>query len=232
MTVTITHPLGVFLFGLVATLAASRIQPETLYPFLGLISGLLVFGLGAIMLNRRIRHSKLHASAHLHEHSHHDHVVEDHRHHHDHHTHSHSQDNNSHDNRAHDHNHDHLHHHHGGHSHSHLPPETSDGKISWRSLLALGISGGLLPCPSAMVLLLTAIALHRIGFGLALVMAFSVGLAIVLTIVGLLFIKGSHLLNRVPSFSMTVRWLPVLSALVACCLGGGITFNAISTLLN
>lgn len=219
LTVTVTHTFGVFLLGMVATLAATRMQPEMVYPFLGLLSGLMVFAIGTVMLVNHIRSSRtnLHLQAHPHEHeSLHVHSEENH-HHHDHHGHSHS--------------HDHLlHHHHGSHSHSHLPPDTDDGKITWRSLLVLGVSGGLLPCPSAMVLLLTAIALHRIGFGLALVTAFSAGLAIVLTIVGLLFIKGSHLLKDVPSFSLTTRWLPVVSALVVCILGGGITLNAISEL--
>ena len=64
--------------------------------------------------------------------------------------------------------------------------------------MALGISGGILPCPSALVLLLAAVSLNRTGFGIVLVLAFSLGLAAVLTVVGLLFVKGSRLLQRVP----------------------------------
>jgi ABC-type nickel/cobalt efflux system permease component RcnA len=82
------------------------------------------------------------------------------------------------------------------------------------------------------VLLLTAIALHRIGFGLALVTAFSLGLAGVLTVVGLLFIKGSRLIDRTPSFAAAGRWMPATSALVVCLLGGGITWGAISTIMG
>jgi ABC-type nickel/cobalt efflux system permease component RcnA len=104
--------------------------------------------------------------------------------------------------------------------------------LTWRSLLTLGISGGLLPCPSALVLLLTAVALHRIWFGLALVTAFSIGLAVILTIVGLLFIKGSHLINRTPTFALASRWLPMASALVVCLLGCGITWGAVLALLK
>jgi hypothetical protein len=81
-----------------------------------------------------------------------------------------------------------------------------------------------------MVLLLTAAALHRIGFGLALVVAFSVGLAGVLTAVGLLFIKGSRLVDKTPTFAAASRWLPTASALVVALLGGAITWNAVATI--
>jgi len=125
-----------------------------------------------------------------------------------------------------DHGHDPLFHYHGGTGHSHLPPGADGSPVTWRSLLSLGISGGLLPCPSALVLLLSAMALHRIGFGLTLVVAFSLGLAGVLSVVGLLFIKGSRLIDRTPAFAAAGRWLPAVSALVICVLGAGIAWNA------
>src|SRR5262249_47188853 len=68
-------------------------------------------------------------------------------------------------------------HSHGGSVHSHLPPGAAGEKVTWRSLIALGVSGGLVPCPSAMVLLLAAIALNKTAYGMLLVLAFSVGLA-------------------------------------------------------
>ena len=70
------------------------------------------------------------------------------------------------------------------------------------------------------------------GFGLVLVTAFSLGLAGVLIVVGLLFIKGSHLINRTPSFAAAGRWLPTMSALVICILGGGITWSAVSNMMG
>src|SRR2546425_5744464 len=89
--------------------------------------------------------------------------------------------------RGHEHSHDHPHHDHNhshdGEPHSHLPPGADEPRIGLRSLLALGISGGLLPCPSALVVLLSAISLHRVGYGLVLVIAFSLGLATTLTAV-------------------------------------------------
>lgn len=123
---------------------------------------------------------------------------------------------------AHNHRREELHasgftHSHGGTTHSHLPPP----RVTWRNLLALGISGGLLPCPSALVVLLSAIALHRVGYGLLLVFAFSLGLAAVLTGVGLLFLYARRMVER-PVFgtsSRLMRGLPVLSAAVILCAG-------------
>jgi ABC-type nickel/cobalt efflux system permease component RcnA len=120
---------------------------------------------------------------------------------------------------------------HDGHTHTHLPPGTDGAKITWRSLLALGISGGLLPCPSALVVLLSAISLQRIGYGLLLVVAFSVGLAATLTSVGLMFLYAGQLLKR-PAGARNhalVKVLPVLSALVIACAGAVICYEAIVT---
>ena len=211
LTVTVTHTLVVFVLGLATALAARQVSPERLNPWLGAISGLIMIVLGAVMFTYRIRRSRAAELGHV--------VHEVPRHTHDH-------------GYAHDHHHAGHHHHHGAPSHSHLPPGADGSPLDWRSLLSLGISGGLLPCPSAMVLLLTAVAMNRIAFGLALVAAFSVGLAGVLTVVGLLFIKGSHLADRTPWFAMPSRWLPAASALLICLLGAGITWGAIAKILE
>lgn len=122
-------------------------------------------------------------------------------------------------------------HSHGGRPHSHSPPVTNGDAITWRSLLALGISGGLLPCPSALVVLLSAVALHRIGYGLLLVLAFSIGLASALTAIGLIFVHAGRWFNRVgsaPRLAVLSRVLPVCSALVVACLGVTICYGALS----
>lgn len=93
----------------------------------------------------------------------------------------------------------HHHHHHGGgghdhgHSHSHAPP---DGPLGLRGLVALGVSGGIVPCPSALVVLVAAISQHRVGLGMALITAFSLGLAATLTAVGLAVLYGGRLVAR------------------------------------
>ena len=98
--------------------------------------------------------------------------------------------------------------------------------MTWRSVLGLGISGGLLPCPAALVLLLAAVSLGRVGFGMVLVTIFSLGLAGVLITVGLLFVKGGRLLARIPQVSGFGRWVPALSSLAVFGLGVLITIQA------
>ena len=128
------------------------------------------------------------------------------------------------------HHHDHdasASHSHGGAAHSHTPPGADGAPITWRSLLALGVSGGLLPCPSALVVLLSAIALQRVGYGLLLVIAFSAGLAGTLTVVGLLFLYAGRWVESTGRASSLVRWMPVASALVIACLGAAICIAAL-----
>jgi ABC-type nickel/cobalt efflux system permease component RcnA len=117
-------------------------------------------------------------------------------------------------------------HSHGGREHSHLPPGASGERVTWRSLLALGVSGGLLPCPSALVVLLTAISLHRVGYGMLLILAFSVGLAGVLTGIGLILVHARGLFSRLPVDGTIARVLPVLSAAAVTAIGIGIAIRA------
>ena len=93
-------------------------------------------------------------------------------------------------------------------------------ELSLRSLVALGVSGGLLPCPSALVVLLSAIALHRLAFGLALIVAFSFGLASVISGIGLAVLYARKLFVRLPSdHGRIVQVLPVASAVIITVLG-------------
>ena len=129
---------------------------------------------------------------------------------------------------AHDHGHHHVHDHHG-HSHSH---EASGAPITTRSLIALGVSGGIVPCPSALVVLVAAISQHRLGLGLALILAFSVGLAATLTAVGLAVLHGGKLIQRLRPerrlFGGRIAGvLPALSATLIVVAGGLITLRAI-----
>ena len=203
-TVTFTHTISVFLLGIGTLLLSSYIVPEKIIPVLGVLSGISIVLIGGWLLYQRWRaflHSRAHALGHHHHH--------DHDHHHDHH------DHHSHD---HDHSHDHGHSHtHDGHTHSHAP----QGDITLGSLLALGASGGLVPCPAAMVLLLSAIAIGRIGLGLVLLLAFSLGLAGVLMAIGMLVI---HAKNWLPESSKNGQhplliFAPVASAFVILCVG-------------
>ncbi len=211
LTVTITHTLGVFALGLITLFASQYILPETLFPVLSFVSGAIVLGIGLSLFVRRL-HGTFGGAKHQHGEHDHDHA----------HTHDH-------DSSDHQHSSDPLiPHSHGGVAHTHMPPGADGAPVTWRSLLALGISGGLLPCPSALVVLLSAISLHRVGYGLLLVMAFSVGLASTLTVVGLAFVYAGRWLKRDnTAVNRLTRILPVLSSFVIACAGAFICVEAI-----
>ncbi len=202
LTVTITHTAGVFALGMITLFASQYIVPERLFPVLSFVSGAIVLAMGLPLFIRRLRNARGSATAHIH-------------------------DNSS------AHSHDHvgdasLTHSHGGVEHSHMPPGADGSAVTWRSLLALGISGGLLPCPSALVVLLSAIALHRVAYGLVLVVAFSAGLAATLTAIGLIFVFAGRFFKRPAGESRILRLLPALSALVIACVGAAICYEALA----
>jgi ABC-type nickel/cobalt efflux system permease component RcnA len=190
--VTITHTLGVFGLGLVTLMLSQFIVPDTLYPWLNLIAGVMVVVIGLSVLRSRIGNRFGHRIAHLrgHEHDHHD-----------------------------DHDHEHPH----DHGHSHEVP----GSLSARSLVAVGVSGGLLPCPSALVVLLAAISLHRVAFGLVLIVAFSLGLALTITSIGLVAVYAKRVFGRMSLERGLIRLLPAVSALVILVAGVLMTARAI-----
>ena len=197
-SVTFTHTLSVFLLGIGTLLLSSYIVPEKIIPVLGVLSGASIVLIGGWLFYKRwsaFRQELAHQQAHAHGHHHHHH-------HHDHH---------------HDHDHDHDHSHGHSHSHSHAP----QGDITVGSLMALGASGGLVPCPAAMVLLLSAIAIGRVGLGLVLLLAFSLGLAGVLMAIGMLVIHAKNWLPESTKNSQhpLLRFAPVASALVILCVG-------------
>jgi ABC-type nickel/cobalt efflux system permease component RcnA len=178
LTVTVTHTIGVFALGLVTLLLSRFVVPDHLYPWLNLVAGLLVVGIGASVLRARWRHRRAHARG---EHHHHDH-----------------------------------------HDHGHEP-----GDLSLRSLLAVGVSGGLLPCPSALVVLLAAISLHRLAYGFVLILAFSVGLAATITGIGVVAVLARSAFSRLSFEGRVLRLLPAASAAAILAAGIGMTIHAI-----
>jgi ABC-type nickel/cobalt efflux system permease component RcnA len=124
---------------------------------------------------------------------------------------------------AHEHHHDDHHNGQDGHHDHHHHAATSV-----RQLFALGITGGVLPCPAALVVLLSAIALRRTGFGLLLIVAFSFGLASVLIAIGLLMVYARRFMARVHGDGPILRrWLPLTSAAVITVLGVTIAIQAL-----
>lgn len=122
------------------------------------------------------------------------------------------------------HRHEHRHGHHDGddeHHHHHREAPNAGG------VLGVGVAAGLLPCPSALVVLLGAIALHRVGFGVALIVAFSAGLAATLTGIGLVAVLATRAFSRVSLDGPVVRALPSLSAAMILLVGLALTARAI-----
>ncbi|MGB1253607.1 MAG: nickel/cobalt transporter [Candidatus Promineifilaceae bacterium] len=111
--------------------------------------------------------------------------------------------------------------HFGGFQHSHQPTQ-------YRNLFALGVSGGLIPCPSALIMLLSAIALQRVGFGLILIVLFSLGLAFTLTSLGLLFVTANRWLEHTHfQQNRLIASVPIASALFVTVAGFVITIQAV-----
>ncbi|MEO8129115.1 MAG: hypothetical protein ABJF23_08820 [Bryobacteraceae bacterium] len=191
--VTFTHTISVFALGFVTLFLSRYILPEQLYPVLGAISGITIVWIGGTLFFRRLHKLKPH-----------DHHHHDHNHDHDHHHHDH------------DHQHDHEHHH-GPGGHTHVP----EGEVTMGSLIALGASGGLVPCPSGLVLLLSAIAIGRVGLGILLLVGFSAGLAVVLTAIGVIVVYAKSWLPDAESASSNAafRYIPIASAAVVVVLG-------------
>jgi nickel/cobalt exporter len=169
-TVTITHTIGVFALGLVTLALSAYVLPEQLYPWLNLVSALLVLGVGAAVLRQRRRVARA------------------------------------------------QHHHHHHHDH----------ELSAKGILAMGASAGLIPCPSALVVLLGAVAQHQVGLGLVLITAFSFGLAATLTGLGLLVVRAA----RVPLPPRAAAIVPALSAALIVVVGIVMTAKALPPVIR
>ena len=237
--VTFTHTISVFALGVATYFLAGSIAPERVTKVLGILSGLSIVVIGLWLVYKRSMklvgttvghhegHDHRHPDAHdhkpVHVHAHsgahaqaptltlvaplkHDHGHD--------HPHDHGQ--------RHDHDHGHQH---GPGGHSHVP----EGPITMGSLIALGASGGLVPCPTALVLLLSAISIGRIGLGLALLVSFSLGLAGVLMCIGLAVLYAKHMLPKTERTMKhpIVKLIPVLSAGVITMIGLAMTATAL-----
>ena len=214
LIVTTTHTAGVYALGLITLYASKYIVPDQLYPWLGIGSGATVALLGLYMLRSRY-------AGHGHAHGHHHHHVPGG--HDEPHGHSHAHDQVHHSEHPHPHEH---------HRHAHVREHTHgfERQFSYKQLVMLGVTGGIIPCPAALVVLLSALSLHRVAFGLYLILAFSLGLAAVLISIGLVTVYARRLLSLLPSDGPLVnRWLPMASATAITGLGVGIVVQALLT---
>jgi high-affinity nickel-transport protein len=192
LIVTAAHTAGVYALGAITLYASKYIVPEQLYPWLGMISGIIIAVFASYLMIRTLIGESADDS------------------------------------------------HESGGAHSHwfaslgkrralVPAEKGNSlrvggdaapsaarptkNVSLAQLLTLGITGGIIPCPAALVVLLGAFSLHRVGFGLFLIVAFSLGLAAVLIVIGLLMVYAGQFLARWKSNGSVIqRWLPLASA--------------------
>ncbi len=193
LTVTVSHTIGVLLLGILSLSAAIVIPADKLYPILSVASGAIVVVIGTYLLLTRVRAWRAQSSSHHH-----------------------------------DGDHDHEHHHearpegwheHDGIGHTHLPgPQQQMGK---RGLFALGLSGGMIPSVSALLVLIGSISIGRPAWGIVLTVAFGLGMAAVLVGIGFGLVYARRLVERIPQTkSLDLgRRVPVLSAVVVLVAG-------------
>ncbi|MGZ4755955.1 MAG: nickel/cobalt transporter [Acidimicrobiia bacterium] len=198
LTVAVTHTVGVLILGLALT-ASQTFAPESVYPWLGVASGVTFVALGCTLLWRAIQRRRGIATSTFLSHSHGPG--------HHHHDHGHS----------HDHGHDHQHH----HDHDHEHDESKDA-MSWKNLITLGVAGGMIPTPTAVVVLLGATAIGRAWFGVLLVVAYGVGMAVTLVTAGLLLSWARNRFEMKARGERMLRFaaaIPVATALVVTASG-------------
>jgi nickel/cobalt transporter (NicO) family protein len=202
--VAVMHTASVLSLGLLVLTLERTFRPESLYPWLGVLSGLVALALGAYLLISRLsawggatRVTSDHAHGH-------DHAGDD----------------------------EHgavtgpdLSHDHGLGRHSHAMP--SGAPLSPKGLMALALAGGILPAPSALLVMLGAINAHRVGYGLALVLAFSAGLAAALIVIGMEALRARDAMARRLSGTMG-RLVPVLSAAAIVVVGGFLAIRGLT----
>jgi ABC-type nickel/cobalt efflux system permease component RcnA len=114
------------------------------------------------------------------------------------------------------------------HHHHHHNPED----LSWRGILGMGAAAGLIPCPSALVVLLAAISQHEVALGLLLITAFSLGLAGTLSALGLAVVRARTVLPRLGLSPRVLAALPAISALLIVAVGCVLTVRAVPGVLQ
>jgi len=214
---TIAHTIGVLALGVAINIFKGYFVPETIYPWITLVSGIVIAVIGARAVQRQIEarqplahgHAHEHAATHPHEHPHvhqpndsvHSHAA------HGHATHQHGAGSH-----PHAHAHDDL-----EHARSHAIP--GNAPLTFGGTVWAAMSGGVAPCPAALVVLLAALALNQVAYGVFVIVAFSIGLAVTLTGLGIAVVRGATWLQGRPQFERFVVYGPLVSAIVISTIG-------------
>lgn len=208
----LSHTLSVLILGVVLLLVFDAVVPPTVMTYIKVTSGALIVVIGVILFRQRwhvltAHHKPEHGNSDIHNHGH-----------------------------DHDHGHGQLHHNHTHEKHNHLSTGHSHDHhhISMESIrkkgfctnVIMGISGGMVPCPTALVVLFLAVSLQKLVLGVLLILFFSLGLAVTLTVLGILFAKGSKLIEKYDDNGIVSR-LPAVSAGIIILVGLGIMVRAV-----
>ncbi|MEA2577521.1 MAG: nickel/cobalt transporter (NicO) family protein [Chloroflexota bacterium] len=218
LSVSLSHTIGIVVLAAVVVGASDVLPADVVVRWAPLVAALSIVLIGGWMLAGELRRRRPWAShPHATEHRH-----DDHGHPHDH-DHDHAAEAPDHA-AAHDHDSSHSH---GGTSHSHVPPPGSP--LSWRSLFAMGLAGGLIPSTSALLILLGSIAAGRPVFGFVLVVAFGLGMAAVMSVLGLGIVFARDRLDRLRGLGLgrIPDVVPLVAAVLVFGLGLYLTVGAV-----
>lgn len=209
---TLSHTLVVWIIALGGMYLWRGVESETLEPWFQLASGLIIVGMALWMLWRTRREAAFAAAGHDHDHHHHDHD-------HDHHAHDHGRDHQH----GHDHDHDHDHDHQDAHERAHaedIQRRFAGREVTTAQIAVFGLTGGLIPCPGAITVLLLCLQLKAVALGAVLVLCFSIGLAATMVAAGVLAaLSVRHVSKRFAGFGELVRKAPYASGIVILALG-------------
>ena len=225
--VSVSHTIGILVLAAVVLAATDVVAPDVIVRGAPLVAAISIVVIGGWMLLGELRRRRTtsaqhdgHDEAHGHGHAHvHDQAHPDH----------------GHDANGHAHGHDHAHRHDDAHAdgHTHPHPHVPPSSITWRSLFVLGLAGGLIPSTSALLILLGAIAAGRPAFGLVLVVAFGLGMAAVMSGVGLVLVTARDRVDRAQADINLGRFrdaIPLVAAVVVLGFGVVLTGQAWSAI--
>jgi ABC-type nickel/cobalt efflux system permease component RcnA len=218
LSVTVSHTLGILVLAALVVGAQGFLPPDLIVRSAPVVAAVSIVAIGGWMLfgeARRRWRLRTVESAHAHAHA----QGAEHDHPHDH-AHGHADPADGHDPHEHS---------HGGVTHSHVP--TAGTSISWRSLFVLGLAGGLIPSTSALLILLGSIAAGRPAFGFVLVVAFGLGMALVMAGIGLTLVLARGRLDRMDAGSLLGRassFVPLAAAVLVFGLGVYLTVQAVA----
>jgi ABC-type nickel/cobalt efflux system permease component RcnA len=206
---TIAHTIGVLGLGVAINLFKGYFVPETIYPWITLLSGVAIAIVGARAVQKQILNRQPLAHAHAHDHA----ATHPHEH-----VHVHLADGSHADGHTHGHDHGHAHVHDDiEHARSHAIP--GNAPLRFGGTVWAAMSGGVAPCPAALVVLLAAVALNQVAYGIFVIVAFSFGLAATLTGLGIAVVRGASWLQGRPQFERFVTYGPLVSAIVISSIG-------------